>query len=201
MGMGGPMMGRGRGPMMGPGMMGGAARVPNGAPLRIQRFVAARPGRRGKPPRRLVATPGPDESEVANAGNPRTITAAMRQMRWLLDGRTYEMRRVSANERVRLGTVEDWELINLGGPMAMAHPIHVHGRQFRIVERRHGPGMREARAGLFDEGWLDTFLLLPGDRVRIRLRFDRYAGMFLYHCHNLEHEDMGMMRNYLVEKA
>jgi FtsP/CotA-like multicopper oxidase with cupredoxin domain len=36
-------------------------------------------------------------------------------------------------------------------------------------------------------------------RVRVRVRFERHPGMFLYHCHNLEHEDMGMMRNFLVE--
>lgn len=82
--------------------------------------------------------------------------------------------------------------------MAMAHPIHLHGAQFRIVRRQHGPGLRSPRGGLLDEGWLDTFLLLPGDRVRIRVGFERFAGMFLYHCHNLEHEDLGMMRNYLV---
>ena len=190
----GPAMGRGR------GMMGGqAARVPNGAPLRIQRFATTRPGARGGPPDRLVPAPGPDVSRVVNAGNPRTFTTTMQMMRWLLNGGAFEMRGVAGNERVRLGTVEDWEFVNTGGPMAMAHPIHLHGAQFRIIERQHGPSSASLRDGLFDDGWLDTFLLLPGDRVRIRVSFDRYPGMFLYHCHNLEHEDMGMMRNYLVE--
>ena len=197
-----PMMGMGRGGMMGRGMMrGGDPQLPNGAPLRLQRFVATGAGAQGGPPARLVPAPGPDISRVVNADNPRTFTAAMRMMRWLLNGRTFQMRQVAENERVRLGTVEEWEFINLGGPMAMAHPIHLHGAQFRIVQRQHGPGLRSLREGLFDEGWLDTFLLLPGDRVRLRVSFDRYAGMFLYHCHNLEHEDMGMMRNYLVEAA
>jgi len=54
-------------------------------------------------------------------------------------------------------------------------------------------------AGRVEEGWKDTFLLMPGERVRIRVRFERHAGLFVYHCHNLEHEDMGMMRNFLVE--
>jgi FtsP/CotA-like multicopper oxidase with cupredoxin domain len=49
-----------------------------------------------------------------------------------------------------------------------------------------------------DEGWKDTVLLMPGERIRILVDFDDYPGMFLYHCHNLEHEDMGMMRNYFV---
>jgi FtsP/CotA-like multicopper oxidase with cupredoxin domain len=50
-----------------------------------------------------------------------------------------------------------------------------------------------------DEGWKDTVLLMPGERIKLLVRFEDYPGLFLYHCHNLEHEDMGMMRNYLVE--
>ena len=55
------------------------------------------------------------------------------------------------------------------------------------------------REGILDEGRQDTFLLLPGDTVRVQKRFEHHLGLFLYHCHNLEHEDMGMMRNFLVE--
>ena len=53
--------------------------------------------------------------------------------------------------------------------------------------------------GLVNRGWKDTFLLMPGERARIRVRFARHEGLFLYHCHNLEHEDMGMMRNFRVD--
>ncbi len=42
---------------------------------------------------------------------------------------------------------------------------------------------------------------MPGERVTVLTRFDQFDGMYLYHCHNLEHEDMGMMRNYLIEKG
>ena len=83
-----------------------------------------------------------------------------------------------------------------------AHPIHLHGGQFQIVSRAVTPAWQEAAStlgkGLLDEGWKDTFLLRPGERVRVRVRFANHAGLFLYHCHNLEHEDMGMMRNFLV---
>jgi hypothetical protein len=81
----------------------------------------------------------------------------------------------------------------------------VHGLQFQIVERL-APGDAGLRAsweavqpGMLDNGWKDTFLLMPGERVKILLRFADYDGLYLYHCHNLEHEDGGMMRNYLVE--
>jgi FtsP/CotA-like multicopper oxidase with cupredoxin domain len=54
-------------------------------------------------------------------------------------------------------------------------------------------------AGYVDEGWKDTVLLMPGERATVLMRFVAYPGLFLYHCHNLEHEDGGMMRNFLVE--
>jgi FtsP/CotA-like multicopper oxidase with cupredoxin domain len=86
--------------------------------------------------------------------------------------------------------------------MAMAHPIHLHGPQFQIVERSFENVSRAAReslgAGLIDDGWLDTVLLFPGERIRLRAHYQHYSGLFLYHCHNLEHEDMGMMRNFEV---
>ena len=40
---------------------------------------------------------------------------------------------------------------------------------------------------------------MPGDRVKLLLRFEDYPGLYLYHCHMLEHEDSGLMRNYRVE--
>jgi FtsP/CotA-like multicopper oxidase with cupredoxin domain len=71
--------------------------------------------------------------------------------------------------------------------------MHVHGLQFRVVGR-----LGSLYDGYLDEGWKDTVLLMPGERVRLMMRFEDYNGLFLYHCHNLEHEDMGMMRNYYV---
>ncbi len=52
--------------------------------------------------------------------------------------------------------------------------------------------------GFVDGGWQDTSLLRPGMKVKIALRFEDFTGIYVYHCHNLEHEDMGMMRNYKV---
>jgi FtsP/CotA-like multicopper oxidase with cupredoxin domain len=84
----------------------------------------------------------------------------------------------------------------------LAHPLHLHGRQFRVLMRQVDPAFAEdwesLREGFTDEGWKDTVLVMPGERVQILVHFTRYSGLFLYHCHNLEHEDMGMMRNYRV---
>ena len=49
-----------------------------------------------------------------------------------------------------------------------------------------------------DEGWRDTVLVNPGETVRVLVRFEAETGLFLHHCHNLEHEDAGMMQNFEV---
>ena len=108
------------------------------------------------------------------------------------------MTEVADDEVVQLGSSEIWEFTNdTGGRgmmgLSLPHPIHLHGKPFRVLDRS---GVRHN--GYVDEGWKDTVLLMPGERVRIQVRFDDFAGLFLYHCHNLEHEDMGMMRNYYV---
>jgi spore coat protein A len=49
-----------------------------------------------------------------------------------------------------------------------------------------------------DAGWKDTVDLLPDEEVRLAVRFDGYHGKYVFHCHNLEHEDMMMMANFEV---
>lgn len=51
---------------------------------------------------------------------------------------------------------------------------------------------------LSTRGWKDTVLVMPGERVQLGLRFVDYTGRYLVHCHNLEHENAGMMRNFLI---
>jgi FtsP/CotA-like multicopper oxidase with cupredoxin domain len=121
-------------------------------------------------------------------------------MEWTLGGRTFEMAQVAGDETVRAGSTHIWEFVNEGGPMGMhmAHPIHLHGRQFRVVGRTGGSASNALRDGLIDAGWLDTVLVLPNESVRVQVRFSDHRGLFLYHCHILEHEDMGMMRNFRV---
>jgi FtsP/CotA-like multicopper oxidase with cupredoxin domain len=204
---GGGMMGMSRGGGMGGmGMMGGGrggARLPNGARFRVCRFDVRGTGRRLRVPARFDALAFRPDDAVENLGRPRRFDISMGMMRWTLNGATFARTEVAENERIKQGATEDWEFRNLGGMMTMAHPIHIHGGQFQVVERAPIPGgvaSGEAlRAGLVDEGWKDTFLVLPGERVRVRVLFDHHAGLFVYHCHNLEHEDGGMMRNFRVE--
>ncbi len=150
----------------------------------------------------------PDTKAAVNADAPRRFDLTMAHMQWGINHRTFSMNQVARNEIVRLGTRELWEFRNveamgmMGMRGGMPHPVHVHGLQFRIVERsnvlRDKSAWNSIRTGYVDEGWKDSFLVMPGERVRLLLEFTDYKGKFLYHCHNLEHEDMGMMRNYLV---
>ncbi|MCQ8179545.1 multicopper oxidase domain-containing protein [Methylomonas sp. SURF-1] len=91
----------------------------------------------------------------------------------------------------------------MGGMMMdMAHPIHLHGQQYQILSR-NGANTKAAdyatvKDGFIDSGWKDTVLVMPGEEVSIIKPFQDYKGLFLYHCHNLEHEDLGMMRQYYI---
>lgn len=148
--------------------------------------------------------------DAHNAANPRTFSLEMRGMLWTINGRTFEMKAVARDEEVALGATEVWEFVNRPGHMGMmaeemAHPIHLHGVQFQVLERQVSPGYAAAwdsvRGGYVDDGWKDTVLVMPGERVRLIARFGEYPGLFLYHCHNLEHEDLGMMRNLRITAA
>jgi len=152
-----------------------------------------------------------DPSQADNVNKPRSFTLQMgRGMRWTINGRQFDMTDVANDEKVQLGDIEIWEFYNqggtgmpMGGGMSQPHPMHVHGLQFKILERQIDPGEERAyqslQEGFVDEGWHDTVLVMPGERVRILMQFKDFSGLYLYHCHNLEHEDMGMMRNYQVK--
>ncbi len=208
----------GMGSMGGPGT---PTALPNGAGFRVLRVLVEREApadRAVELPLQLSAPERPAPEEAVNAGRPRTFALAMTPMvGWTINGRVFEMEGVAPEETVRLGTTELWTFDNaagaggrrgmMGGGMgamaAMPHPMHVHGLQFAVVGRElvdpsWGAAWESVREGFVDEGLKDTVLVMPGTRARLALRFEDFEGLFLYHCHNLEHEDMGMMRNYLV---
>ncbi len=107
-----------------------------------------------------------------------------------INGKIMDMARI--DEVVRLGDIEIWEVSNRGD---QPHPFHVHLVQFQILDRN---GQPPTGAEL---GWKDTVLAPPGDLVRIIMPFERYADPqipYMYHCHIMEHEDNGMMGQFLV---
>lgn len=146
-----------------------------------------------------------DENDAVNKDNPRIFDLSMGMgMQWMINGRSFEMAEVDPNEKVRLGDLEIWEFINDSGSRmgTMPHPMHIHGLQFQIIERQSTEKYREVNSifnkGQVDEGWHDTVLVMPGERVKVLMKFEDFEGLYLYHCHILEHEDAGMMRNFLI---
>ncbi|MBI3041788.1 MAG: multicopper oxidase domain-containing protein [Betaproteobacteria bacterium] len=182
----------------------GAAPVQGGRP--IARFRVANGGaRKLELPQRLSSFPALKIEDAVNRARPRTIQLSMQRGQAMLNGRVFgRMDEVADDEKVRLGTTEVWEFANDASfGMRMAHPMHVHNLQFRVLERSRpaqpGRVQQALGAGLTDEGLKDVILVMPGERVKVLMKFEDYTGIYLYHCHILEHEDLGMMRNYLVQ--
>lgn len=129
-----------------------------------------------------------------------------------INGKQMDMDRI--DEKINSGELEEWIVTNegmshnerpnrgnrrprggmgmMGGMHSTPHPFHVHGTQFQIIERNgETPPPNE-------QGWKDTVMLKEGEEVRLLMKFNK-EGLFMYHCHILEHEDLGMMGQFLVE--
>ena len=133
----------------------------------------------------------------------RKIELSLGQMRFLINGRTFKMDEIAFD--VKRGAVEIWSISNPA--IGMPHPMHIHGFSFQVLERIGSPPQVAATARfgkgrtVSDLGWKDTVLVWPGETVRIAIDFTHdYPGSqtYVFHCHNLEHEDAGMMINYRV---
>jgi FtsP/CotA-like multicopper oxidase with cupredoxin domain len=139
-----------------------------------------------------------DASNVPNFDSPRSILLSMgHMMTWTINGRVFEMEAVADDEIVMNGETIAWEWVNYS---PIPHPMHIHNVQFQVVERIAPISQSYAtiNEGLIDSGWKDTVLVWPGERVKIAMKFEPLTGMYMYHCHILEHEDMTMMRNYMI---
>jgi FtsP/CotA-like multicopper oxidase with cupredoxin domain len=215
-GMRGGMMGGMRGGMMGGrGMMMSGSDLPLGSDYAVLKVKVSRQAQaQDKLPEYLTTIKPLCLQDAANADTPRNILLSMRHMSALLNGRSYEMDDIRADEIIPVNTLQVIAFDNgfsggmgmgmgMGGMMAMPHPMHIHGEQFQVLKReidpRFKPAYESVEAGFVDSGWKDTVLVMPGEKVTILKPFNDYKGVFMYHCHNLEHEDMGMMRDFLVK--
>lgn len=106
-----------------------------------------------------------------------------------INGLEYDMDRIDF--QVPFGQVERWRFRTNGNA---PHPVHIHGASFQVQSRSGGRG----RTFPWENGWKDTVLLEDRETVEVLIRFDAYKGIYLMHCHKLEHEDMGMMSNFEV---
>ncbi len=151
-------------------------------------------------PKSLPSIPKPP-----TGGTERPITLALKHMGgWTINGLTFDM--ASAPIVVKKRGPEIWRITN--AKASMPHPMHLHGYFYRVLERKGSPAQVKSRAVdaqgrlATDLGYKDTVLVWPGETVSVAIDFGtpRYPGeqLFLFHCHNLEHEDQGMMLNVKV---
>lgn len=115
----------------------------------------------------------------------RTITMDGMDEEVAMDGKKFDMQRIDARQKVN--DVAIWEIRNTNSTKnGMVHPFHVHGTQFQVLARNDGPVYPN------EHGLKDTVGVNPGETVRIKVQF-KLTGVYMYHCHIIEHEDGGMM--------
>jgi bilirubin oxidase len=120
---------------------------------------------------------------------------AVKTRRFVLEAFTINGKRMDherIDEIVGTGEAEIWELTN-NSPIY--HPFHIHGVQFQILDRN---GIEPPA---YEQGWKDTVIVTPQETVRLIMRFPEYSDPslpYMYHCHILTHEDMGMMGQFVV---
>ncbi len=139
-------------------------------------------------------TPIEREPEAA-AVRTRAIALSMTAGAWLINGT--QMNQISdvpaaINFRIAPGDVEIWQLTNSSG---VSHPIHLHNRHFQILTIDGEPPPPHLA------GWKDTVIVGPQHTVRILVRFEGTPDdefPYMFHCHILEHEDMGMMGQFFI---
>lgn len=101
---------------------------------------------------------------------------------WEINGKTFDPSRIDV--KPRLGDTEVWTFRNLS---AVTHPMHVHLVRFQILDRNNLPPAAN------EMGWKDTVRVGPSEVVRVAMTFEGHTGRYMFHCHNLAHEDHSMM--------
>ncbi|MFD6888693.1 multicopper oxidase family protein [Streptomyces sp. NPDC059957] len=105
---------------------------------------------------------------------------------WTINGKEYEPGKALA--RPKLGQVEIWRFTT-----NFHHPVHLHLDHFQVLSRSN------RAIGAYDHGWKDTVDVRPAEAVEVVTRFTDYPGTYMIHCHNLEHEDMAMMGDFITD--
>lgn len=148
---------------------------------------------------RIDASPGEDAAALpvwrpsavrdlrdAVVATTRTLTFTMDQGRRMghlsfgFDGLAFDPERI--DQTVELGHVEEWII---GNSSPMDHPFHLHVWPMQVVSGPEADGEQPV--------WRDVVNVPPASEVRVRIAFENFSGRTVYHCHVLDHEDLGMM--------
>jgi suppressor of ftsI/bilirubin oxidase len=181
--------------------------LPDGAELALFSLRVTGPAAALAPlPQKLATLP---EAAVAATDAPSRLVRLDfdEKAGFLIDGTPYRADEVAF--ALARGAREVWEVRNT--PISMPHPMHLHGFGFRVLRRRGTFGPARALAtessGRLptDLGIKDTVVVWPNETVWLAVDFAlpadaafRGRQRYMFHCHNLEHEDGMMMRNFAV---
>lgn len=119
-----------------------------------------------------------------------TVTGGQGPNPFTFDNTAFAMGTI--NKTVKLNDVEKWTIVNNN---IFGHAFHIHDIQFKIVARSSGP------VGTHESGWKDVVYLPRSETVTFVAKFDDYADSvhpYMYHCHFANHEDGGMMGQFIV---
>jgi len=123
---------------------------------------------------------------VTKSGQKVTQNIALSDMGHMvsINNRQFSMNRIDL--KVKQNTTQVWKIRNKNNMMGEIHPFHIHGVQFRLLSINNNASPSNM------QGWKDTIMTRPGNQYKILIKFTQ-TGVFMYHCHNLEHEEAGMM--------
>jgi len=162
----------------------------------VMRFISSQPeGEMKNIKGKLASLPEWKESDAAKIRRFK-FSMSMGMMgggsggNFTINDRSFDLNRIDL--RIRLNDIEIWELTN---DSPMPHPVHIHDIQFRILSRNGKP------PALNEQGLKDTVVVDPDETVRLITKFETFAdenAPYMYHCHILEHEDNGMMGQFVV---
>jgi len=130
---------------------------------------------------------------VADAVKTRVFTLSGGMGVLQINGKSMDKARI--DERVPVNAVEIWDVKN---NMGMNHNFHIHATHFQLIER-NGSALNVANN---EKGFKDTVLVPPNESVKFIVKMTDYTDTstpYMYHCHILEHEDLGMMGQFTVE--
>jgi spore coat protein A, manganese oxidase len=160
----------------------GLGRGPTASVLRFR--VTRRVSDDSRVPDRLSSVPRLDPAKAVRTREWRFTRGAVGDHGgWLINDASFHPARIDAD--VSLGDVEIWRIVS-----DLHHPVHLHLDPFQVLSRR------DRTPAPTDTGWKDTVDVRPYEHVEVAVRFTDYAGKYLLHCHNLEHEDMAMMATF-----
>jgi len=113
--------------------------------------------------------------------------------RGYINGQDFDVRPYTITSK--LGTYEVWTISN---PSGMDHPFHQHVNEAQVLSVSGGD---PSYASLYSRipAWKDTVLVPQGGSVTMLVPVRDFDGMAMFHCHILEHEDIGMMGVWNIE--